>query len=269
MNRQTLALREKVLRREHPDTLTSMNNLAGVLNRQGKYKEAEAMHRQTLAISKKMLRPEHPFRLTSMSNLALVLDSQSKYKEAEAMNRQTLARYEELLGPEHPFTLTSMSNLALVLGSQGKYEDAETINQKTLARREKVLGLKHPDTLMSVYCLAYLLAKQCCVDKSLILYRRASSGYNTTLRRDHLTTKACDQHYAKLCALQEQNTLSSSPSTLDSSTRTSTSKRLRLSRWCPSFSSRQRRLVEVALRVRPDVVPVSHGDVPKPSSVLP
>jgi hypothetical protein len=134
------------------------------------------------------------------------------------------------LRPEHPFTLTSMSNLALVLGSQGKYEDAETMNRKTLARREKVLGLEHPDTLMSVYCLAYLLAKQHRVNKSLILYQRASSGYNTTLRKDHPTTKACDQHYAELCALQEQNQLSGSPSTLDSGTRTSTSKRLRLSR---------------------------------------
>jgi hypothetical protein len=62
-----------VLGLEHPETLTSMNNLAGVLDRQGKYKEAEAMHRQTLAISEKMLRPEHPFRLTSISNLALVV----------------------------------------------------------------------------------------------------------------------------------------------------------------------------------------------------
>jgi hypothetical protein len=60
---------------EHPDTLTSINNLAGVLNRQGKYKEAKAMHRQTQAISKKMLGPKHPLRLTSISNLALVLDS--------------------------------------------------------------------------------------------------------------------------------------------------------------------------------------------------
>jgi hypothetical protein len=64
-----------VLGLKHLDTLTSMNNLAGVLNRQGKYKEAEAMHRQTLAKSEKMLRPKDPFRLTSISNLALVLDS--------------------------------------------------------------------------------------------------------------------------------------------------------------------------------------------------
>jgi hypothetical protein len=63
-----------VLRSKYLDTLTSINNLAGVLNRQGKYKEVEAIHQQTLAISKKTLRPKHP-RLTSISNLALVLDS--------------------------------------------------------------------------------------------------------------------------------------------------------------------------------------------------
>ncbi|KAI0205230.1 hypothetical protein F4808DRAFT_448286 [Astrocystis sublimbata] len=38
---QTLGLREKVLGREHSDTLSSMNNLALVLYRQGKYEEAE------------------------------------------------------------------------------------------------------------------------------------------------------------------------------------------------------------------------------------
>jgi tetratricopeptide (TPR) repeat protein len=268
-HRKASSLRKEVLGPEHPDTLTSISNLAGVLVLQGKYEDAETINRQTLALREKVLRREHPDTLTSTSNLALVLGSQGKYEDAETMNRKTLARREKVLGFEHSDTLTSMNNLAGVLNRQGKYEDAETMNRKTLAQREKVLGLKHPDTLISVYCLAYLLAKQHRVNKSLILYQRASSGYNTTLRRDHPTTKACDEHYAKLCALQEQNTLNSSPSTLDSGTRTSTSKRLRLSRWCPSFSSRRRRLVEVALRVRPDVVPVSHSDVPKPSSVLP
>jgi tetratricopeptide (TPR) repeat protein len=237
-NRQTLARREKVLGYEHPDTVTSMSNLASVLGGQGKYKEAEAMNRQTLARYEELLGPAHPFTLTSTSNLAVVLGSQGKYEEAEAMNRQTLARREKVLGLEHPDTLTSMSNLAFVLGSQGKYEHAEAVNRKTLARREKVLGLEHPDTLLSVYCLAYLLAKQYRVDESLILYRRASSGYNTTLREDHPTIKACDQHYAELCALHEQNQLSGPPSTLDSGTGTYTSKRLRLSRWLAKIDIR-------------------------------
>jgi hypothetical protein len=75
MNRQALAGFKKVLGPEHLDTLTSMNNLALVLVRQGKYEEAEAMNRQTLAGYEKVLEPEHLYILISMGNLAQVLDS--------------------------------------------------------------------------------------------------------------------------------------------------------------------------------------------------
>ena len=50
MYRQTLELMETALGSEHPDTLTSMGNLAAVLDGQGKYSEAEQMHRQTLEL---------------------------------------------------------------------------------------------------------------------------------------------------------------------------------------------------------------------------
>jgi hypothetical protein len=43
MHRQTLELQRKMLGREHPSTLTSMNNLAVVLSEQDKYEEAEIM----------------------------------------------------------------------------------------------------------------------------------------------------------------------------------------------------------------------------------
>ncbi|KAK3690231.1 hypothetical protein B0T22DRAFT_360526, partial [Podospora appendiculata] len=48
MNRRALDGREKVLGLEHLDTLTSINNLASVLWRQGKYEEAEQMNRRAL-----------------------------------------------------------------------------------------------------------------------------------------------------------------------------------------------------------------------------
>ena len=76
MHRQTLELRRKVSGPESPHTLTSMNDLALLLRRQGKYAEAEQMHRQTLELDKKVLGPEHPHTLTSMSNLASLLSSQ-------------------------------------------------------------------------------------------------------------------------------------------------------------------------------------------------
>jgi hypothetical protein len=50
-----------------------------VLERQGKYKEAEAMHRQALRGYEKVLGPEHPETLTSVNNVGLVLERQGKY----------------------------------------------------------------------------------------------------------------------------------------------------------------------------------------------
>ncbi|KAM3066473.1 hypothetical protein ACMFMG_012057 [Clarireedia jacksonii] len=49
MYRHTLKGRTKVLGKEHPNTLTSMNNLALVFQRQGKYDAAELLYQETLS----------------------------------------------------------------------------------------------------------------------------------------------------------------------------------------------------------------------------
>jgi hypothetical protein len=54
MHRRTLELSEKVLGHEHPYTLISMENLARVLDGQGKYKAAEEMHRRALELREKV-----------------------------------------------------------------------------------------------------------------------------------------------------------------------------------------------------------------------
>jgi Tfp pilus assembly protein PilF len=58
-----------------------------VLERQGKYEEAEAMHRQAPRGYEKVLGPEHPHALTSVNNIGLVLERQGKYKEADSSLR--------------------------------------------------------------------------------------------------------------------------------------------------------------------------------------
>ena len=58
--RESLATRKKLLGEDHPHVATSLNNIAGTLNDQGKYAEAEAIHRESLAMRKKLLGAEHP-----------------------------------------------------------------------------------------------------------------------------------------------------------------------------------------------------------------
>jgi hypothetical protein len=69
-----------VLSKGHLSTLTSINNLVGVLRDQGKYEQAEEIHRQVLRLRETVLGKEYPDTLTSMNNLALALSGQRKYK---------------------------------------------------------------------------------------------------------------------------------------------------------------------------------------------
>ncbi|KAI8666162.1 hypothetical protein NCS57_00840200 [Fusarium keratoplasticum] len=188
MNRRALEVREKVLGREHPDTLTSVGILASVLRDLGKYEESEQMNRRVLEAREKVLGREHPDTLTSVSNLASVLQNQGKYEEAEQMNRRALEVREEVLGREHPDTLTSVGNLASVLQNQGKYEEAEQMNRRALYSREKMLGREHPDTLVSIRLLASVLQQQGKYEESEQMNRRTLYSREKVLGREHPDT---------------------------------------------------------------------------------
>ncbi|KAI1521277.1 TPR-10 multi-domain protein, partial [Pyrenophora tritici-repentis] len=62
-------IRERVLGQGHPDTLTSVSELGLVLESQGKYEEAEAMHCRALEEYEEVLGREHPDTPTSVSEL--------------------------------------------------------------------------------------------------------------------------------------------------------------------------------------------------------
>ena len=58
---------------EHPETLTSVNNLAELYRSQGRYGEAEPLYRRALEASERVLGPENPATLTTRGNLAVLL----------------------------------------------------------------------------------------------------------------------------------------------------------------------------------------------------
>jgi len=115
-----LEARRRTLGPEHPDTLTSLNNLALTLRAQGDLSRARALHEEELEICRRILGPEHPDTLISMCNLAItlldlgetaaardlvqpILPLLPTLTHAEARARLTaLARHLKLLPPEAP-----------------------------------------------------------------------------------------------------------------------------------------------------------------------
>ena len=89
---------------EHPDTLIRVNNLAMVLQYQGKYEESEKMNQRALEGREKVLGVEHPDTLTSVLNLAYLLHIQQRYHDASTLYLRASAGLLKVLGPDHPTT---------------------------------------------------------------------------------------------------------------------------------------------------------------------
>ena len=67
---RALAIREKVLGAEHPDTASSLNNLAGLYYAQGEYAQALPLFQRALAIYEQVLGKDHPHTKTVRENYA-------------------------------------------------------------------------------------------------------------------------------------------------------------------------------------------------------
>ncbi len=233
MFRETLALQEKLLGKEHLDTLITRNDLGGALTDQGKYTEAEEIYQETLALGEKALGKEHPDTLISKNNLGDVLIHQGKYTEAEEIHREELLLSEKVLGKEHPDTLISKNNLGMVLSKQGKHAEAEEMYREVLVLGEKVLGKEHPDTLISKNNLGQALSKQGKYAEAEEMHRETLALREEVLGKEHpstLTSKnnlgmvlskqgkyaeAEEMHWETL-ALQEEVLGKEHPSTLTS-----------------------------------------------------
>jgi hypothetical protein len=81
-------LREKVLGKEHPDTLSSLYSLIDTLESLENLPAAEALFRLELERCGIVYGPEHTETIRSLRNLASLLEKQGKITEAEAMRRQ-------------------------------------------------------------------------------------------------------------------------------------------------------------------------------------
>ena len=79
MEREVLAVKQRVLGADHPSTLTTAGDLASSFSRQGKYDEAEKMEREVLAVRKQVLGADHSDTLSTAGNLARSLNRQGKY----------------------------------------------------------------------------------------------------------------------------------------------------------------------------------------------
>jgi len=148
--RECLEIEELVLGPEHRETLTSVNNLALLIDSQGESAAAERLHRRALEARERVLGPEHPDTLQCQISLADLVLKEGRLQEAEKMQRQTLATHLRVMGLENPQTLWCQSNLAETLIKEGHYPEAEKFASEALQVERRTLSPTHPETLYTL-----------------------------------------------------------------------------------------------------------------------
>ncbi|KAK3361036.1 hypothetical protein B0T24DRAFT_671680 [Lasiosphaeria ovina] len=173
---------------DHPDTLTSIANLASTYRNQGRWEEAEKLEVQVMETRKTKLGADHPSTLTSMANLASTFWNQGRWEEAEKLFIQVMETRKTKLGADHPFTLMSMANLASTYRNQGRWEEAEKLDVQVMETRKTKLGADHPFTLMSMANLASTYRNQGRWEEAEKLDVQVMETSKTKLGADHPDT---------------------------------------------------------------------------------
>ncbi len=109
---RALAITEQALGPTHPDTASSLNNLAALLDSTGDYAAARPLYERALAIYEQALGPTHPDTAQSLNNLAALVQATGDYAAARPLYERALAITEQALGFAHPTTQTIRANLA-------------------------------------------------------------------------------------------------------------------------------------------------------------
>ncbi|MGH7737788.1 MAG: FxSxx-COOH system tetratricopeptide repeat protein [Candidatus Tyrphobacter sp.] len=195
---RSLAIRETAVGAEHADVAESLESLARLYFRQGRYGDAERLFLRMLAIREKALGSNDLGVARALNGLALLYDNQGRYAEANALHDRALAIRERVFGPDHADVAASLNNLARSFHHQGRYGEAESLFARALAIKEKALGPDHPDVAYGLDSLAVVYESEARYAEAEPLQVRALAIWERALGNEHPNVAMALFHLAVL-----------------------------------------------------------------------
>jgi tetratricopeptide (TPR) repeat protein len=195
---KAVATRQAMLGPDHPDTLTSQNDLALVWQKLGRHDRAEPLFVEVLQARTARLGLDHSATLTSKHDLAVLYSDRGKYDRAEPLLLEVVQAFTALLGADHQKTLVAKNNLALLFRRKSDYGRAEQLYREVLDAQTARLGPDHHDTLISKSNLAVLYRSQGKLDQAESLHQAVMQARTARLGPDHLSTLVSKNNLAIL-----------------------------------------------------------------------
>lgn len=114
---------------EHPNTLTSLNNLAFNYGELGDHKKALELKEKVYVLRSHTLGEEHSDTLIALNNLAISYGKLGNHRKELELEEKIYALRSRVLGEEHPATLTSLRDLTNIYEKLGNTTKARELRE--------------------------------------------------------------------------------------------------------------------------------------------
>ncbi|WP_022698940.1 CHAT domain-containing protein [Euryhalocaulis caribicus] len=182
---ETSRLAQDILPADHPYQALVANNLAVLLQDQGRYEEAEPVIRRALDLRVAEYGRDHPYTLLTQSVLAYNLLRMGRLEEAKTLGEVSYAAYSEASGDTHADALNARSVISEALWLQRKRPQAMAIQADIVAKAVETLPAANRDRINAHDLYAEFLAGQGQFEEALTQRRAAQAGREATLPEDH------------------------------------------------------------------------------------
>ena len=147
-------LNERILPKNHPDTLESLDDLALTYSLLGEHEKAREIYEKLYTIRVKTLGEHHSETVRALYYLADVNCNVGDYKKGAELFEKRYAIQRKSLGENHPDTVTSLSILADAYGNLGEQRKSLEFAERFYVIKCKICGEEHSETLHALYTLA-------------------------------------------------------------------------------------------------------------------
>jgi len=180
----------------HPDTLSTRNNLAIAYMTAGRPAEAVPILEANLAASEEILGLDDTETLHRRDNLASAYYKVGRTSDALKIDEATLKLRKSKLSPDDSDLLANQNNLAANYHSVGRYNEAAALLEATLNSQSSKLGRDHPQTLITRFNLTEAYRNGGRAAEAVGMADAVVKGYEARVGSDNPDTLDCLRNLA-------------------------------------------------------------------------
>jgi tetratricopeptide (TPR) repeat protein len=170
--REILTIRKNIFDEEHPDTVSTYNNIAWIYHKQANYNKALYFYNKALAIIEKIHGREHPDTAKNYNDIAWVYRNQGDYDKASEFYDKAFNLLIKVKENRHDIART-YNGIAAIFRDKGKYKEALEFYKKALVVRDEKIREKYHDTAATYNGIAWIYSYQGKYDEALEYYDKA------------------------------------------------------------------------------------------------